>query len=322
MTHGYDTICLVTTIYVFFSLVSVVTSFAPNAFLHTTSTATYKNKILNQLYASSTSSSSSVVLQNGLIKTILQPGNGPPLKFGDVATVSYRCYVGSDGEISNANKEIFSQSPKQKVIVGGGTMVDGWEQGLQSMKVGEKAMLSIQDPKLGYGPEGVTDIIPPNAILEIELSVLEVEEQMEMGSAGAVASLNGMTGSGDWGNLDPLKPRNPQAIDAAYKARQQRMAMESKGSMEKEGIAGFLDKLQSGRFYFFGLFEGETGQRAPWFLRPSITFPIAFAVVGAGFYATYALGGISERGSQIRDELDDVILSFHVMKTMVDSVTV
>lgn len=309
MTGSYSSIIILIT------LLSVVTSFVPNSLVD--------HKKMTQHYASSTTSSSnspSIVLQNGLIKTILQPGNGRSLQFGDVATVSYRCYVSNSG--SATSKEIFSQSPKQKVIVGGGVMIDGWEQGLQSMKVGEKAILSIQDPKLGYGAEGVANIIPPNAMLDIELSVLEAEEQMEMGSAGAVAALNGMTGSGDWGNLDPMKPRNPQAIDAAYKARQQRMAMESKDSMEKEGLAGFLEKLTSGRFYFFGLFEGETGQQAPWFLRPSITFPIAFAVVGAGFYATYALGGISERGSQIQDELDDVILSFQVMKTMVDSVKV
>ena len=62
-------------------------------------------------------------------------------------------------------------------------------------------------------------------------------------------------------------------------------------------------------FYFFGFFEGETGQQAPWYLRPSITFPIAFAVVGLAFYVSFAVGGISERGVQSTDELDEVILS-------------
>jgi hypothetical protein len=57
------------------------------------------------------------------------------------------------------------------------------------------------------------------------------------------------------------------------------------------------------------LFEGETGEQAPWFLRPSITFPLAFAVMGAAFWVTFASGGINEKGAQKRDELDEIIIS-------------
>lgn len=61
--------------------------------------------------------------------------------------------------------------------------------------------------------------------------------------------------------------------------------------------------------YFFGLFEGETGEKAPWFLRPSITFPLAFLIVGAAFFVQFSVGGIKERGAQVTDELDEIILS-------------
>jgi hypothetical protein len=75
----------------------------------------------------------------------------------------------------------------------------------------------------------------------------------------------------------------------------------------KEGFEGFIEKAKN--FYFFGFFEGETGERAPWFLRPSITFPIAFGVVGAAFYISVVSGAISEKGAQVQDELDEIILS-------------
>jgi hypothetical protein len=75
----------------------------------------------------------------------------------------------------------------------------------------------------------------------------------------------------------------------------------------KEGLEGFIEKAKS--FYFFGFFEGETGQQAPWILRPSITFPIAFAIVGAAFYVSVLSGAISEKGAQSVDELDEIILS-------------
>ena len=68
-----------------------------------------------------------------------------------------------------------------------------------------------------------------------------------------------------------------------------------------------MDKAKN--FYFFGFFEGETGEQAPWILRPSITFPVAFLVVGAAFYVSILSGAISERGASVTDELDEVILS-------------
>ena len=76
---------------------------------------------------------------------------------------------------------------------------------------------------------------------------------------------------------------------------------------QKEGLEAFIEKAKS--FYFFGFFEGETGQQAPWILRPSITFPIAFAIVGAAFYVSVLSGAISEKGAQSVDELDEIILS-------------
>lgn len=78
---------------------------------------------------------------------------------------------------------------------------------------------------------------------------------------------------------------------------------------KKEGLEGLLEDAKS--WYFFGLFEGETGQEAPWYLKPSITFPLAFLIVGAAFYICVIAGAITERGAQRTDELDEVILSLN-----------
>lgn len=98
--------------------------------------------------------------------------------------------------------------------------------------------------------------------------------------------------------------RTASEIQAAYEQRLQQKALQGPA---KEGLEGFIEKAKN--FYFFGFFEGETGQQAPWFLRPSITFPIAFAIVGAAFYVSYLSGAISERGASSVDELDEIILS-------------
>mmetsp|Transcript_8587 Transcript_8587/g.16208 ORF Transcript_8587/g.16208 Transcript_8587/m.16208 type:complete len:326 (+) Transcript_8587:140-1117(+) len=260
---------------------------------------------------STASPAASTSITNGLTKTILVEGSGPTVQLGQVATVSYCCSLSTSSSSSSTNPQIFAQSKKQKMIIGDGAMIRGWDQAIATMRVGEKALVHVQDADtFGYGKEGVKGFIPPNAELDLEIEILDVEDNVKgMG----VGSVTGMTGSGDLGMLDPSKPRTPEAIAAAYKARQDQMVINK--ANEKEGLEGLLEKAKN--FYFFGFFEGETGEQAPWFLRPSITFPIAFAVVGAGFYLTFALGGISERGAQITDELDDIVLSMNMIKDAV-----
>lgn len=252
----------------------------------------------------STSLSATTAIAEGLTKNVLREGNGPPLRLGEVATVSYNCVV-------SETQQPFAKSPKQKVVVGDGVMIDGWEKALSTMSVGEKSVVYVDGSAAavyGYGSDGVGDIVPPNAALELEIEILDAEEQKNLGMAGQ--AVTGMTGSGELGALDPMKPRTPDAIAAAYAARQEQMILEQ--AEKKEGLEGWIEKAKT--FYFFGFFEGETGEKAPWILRPSITFPIAFAVVGAGFWITFALGGISERGTQVKDELDDIVLSYAIVK--------
>lgn len=220
-------------------------------------------------------------------------------------------------------QKTISKATNQKIVIADndGIMISGFEIGLNSMNVGESSIISIIDTEqFGYGKDGIPPILGSNELLDIELTVLDSEEQSQFGSAGGggiaggdVSAVSGMTGSGELGALDPMKPRTPEAIAAAYAARQEQMMLEKQN--EKEGLEAWIEKAKE--FYFFGFFEGETGEKAPWILRPSITFPIAFAFVGLGFYITYAVGGISERGAQVTDELDDIILSWNVVKDTV-----
>mmetsp|Transcript_4648 Transcript_4648/g.6045 ORF Transcript_4648/g.6045 Transcript_4648/m.6045 type:complete len:311 (-) Transcript_4648:183-1115(-) len=269
-------------------------------------------KLNVQHLSSSTASSLSaaVTIAEGLSKTTIQNGDSTrPVRLGDIATVSYNCYIPSN------NNKIIAKSSSQKVVVGDGIMVEGWELGLASMKVGERSIIHVQDSmKYGYGSDGIPPILGPNENIEIDMEVLDSEAQTTMGNdVDSVSAISGMTGSGELGALDPMKPRTPEAISAAYKVRQEQMAIEK--ANEKEGLEGWIEKAKE--FYFFGFFEGETGEEAPWILRPSITFPIAFAIVGLGFWITYAVGGISERGAQRKDELDDIVLAYNVIKSSV-----
>ena len=189
-------------------------------------------------------------------------------------------------------------------------MIRGWDVALRSMREGERASISITDPNLAYGAAGVPPFVPPNAQIQMDIEVIMVEENVD-GSGGMAASAAGGLSGSDAAGLDAMldgpvsRPRTPGAIAAAYEQRMREKAINAPA--EKEGVEYWIDKIKGS--YFFGLFEGETGQKAPWYLTPSITFPIAFLVVGAAFWASLAGGAISERGMPTTDELDEIIVS-------------
>jgi hypothetical protein len=52
-------------------------------------------------------------------------------------------------------------------------MIDGWEEAIKTMRVGERAIVRITNPAMGYGADGVPPVVPPNAEIELDLEVLE-----------------------------------------------------------------------------------------------------------------------------------------------------
>jgi peptidylprolyl isomerase len=59
--------------------------------------------------------------------------------------------------------------------LGAGEVIDGWDQGIEGMKVGGKRELIIP-PQLGYGSRGAPPDIPPSATLDFEVQLLAVRK--------------------------------------------------------------------------------------------------------------------------------------------------
>ena len=111
----------------------------------------------------------------GLKKTLMKKGYGEPLRLGDVATVKYSCNV--------PNMPPFAKALKQKIQVnpGNGVFIKGWDIALKTMSLGERAIVRIEDAdQFGYGEAGVPPFVPPGAIIEMDIEVLDVQDARDM----------------------------------------------------------------------------------------------------------------------------------------------
>ncbi len=101
---------------------------------------------------------------------ILENGSGEKeSKNGDLLTVHYT------GTLKDGTKFDSSLDRKQPFSfkVGEGQVIEGWDQGLLRMKIGEKRKLTIPS-ELGYGQSGAGDVIPPGAVLIFEVELISI----------------------------------------------------------------------------------------------------------------------------------------------------
>ena len=105
---------------------------------------------------------------------------------GEIAEVGKRVSVHYEGRLEDGT--VFDGSrPRGQAFsftIGAGQVIQGWEQGVAGMKVGETRKLTIP-PELGYGEAGASGVIPPNATLVFEIELLDVTTPVTLGQATA-----------------------------------------------------------------------------------------------------------------------------------------
>jgi FKBP-type peptidyl-prolyl cis-trans isomerase len=106
---------------------------------------------------------------SGLKFADIKIGSGQIAKSGDKVTVQYAGWL--------TTGKLFDTSYKRNAFtfqIGSGSVIAGWEEGIQVMKVGGIRQLVIP-PNLAYGEQGFPGAIPPNSTLIFEIELLEVK---------------------------------------------------------------------------------------------------------------------------------------------------
>jgi FKBP-type peptidyl-prolyl cis-trans isomerase FkpA len=96
-------------------------------------------------------------------------GTGAEAKAGQSVSVHYTGMFPDgrkfDSSVDRGDPFVFN--------LGAGQVIQGWDVGVQGMKVGGKRKLTVP-PHMGYGARGAGGVIPPNATLVFEVELLGV----------------------------------------------------------------------------------------------------------------------------------------------------
>ncbi len=114
--------------------------------------------------------SDTITTASGLKYEIIQEGKGETPKTRQTVVVHYT------GTLEDGSKFDSSRDRGQPFSfkIGIGQVIKGWDEGVGTMKVGERRKLIIPSD-LGYGPRGAGGVIPPNATLIFDVELLNIK---------------------------------------------------------------------------------------------------------------------------------------------------
>jgi peptidylprolyl isomerase len=106
----------------------------------------------------------------GLRVVHLAEGTGEAPRAGKLVAVRFTGML-QEGQV--VFEQITRRDDPYEFVLGAGTVVAGWEEGVALMREGGRALL-IVPPELGYGEKGNGDAVPPNATLLYVMELVSV----------------------------------------------------------------------------------------------------------------------------------------------------
>lgn len=112
-----------------------------------------------------------------LQKIDTQVGTGREAEPGFNVTVHYTGWLFDPAAEGHKGKKFDSSLDRNQpfnFFLGGGQVIQGWDEGFAGMKIGGKRTLVIPS-EMGYGARGAGGAIPPNAALIFDVELLDVK---------------------------------------------------------------------------------------------------------------------------------------------------
>lgn len=236
----------------------------------------------------------------GVLKTVLTPGDGNLPRRGATVEIAYVAKLRDEGSV-------FEEVPEDAPIaltLGEGEVITAWEVAVAAMRMGERARV-VCSSSYAYGDFGREPQVPPGASLEFEITLLrDVPKPAAQRSAAQPAAAAGgdamsqisaapssipqRTSMADLARPDIA--RSPAEIAAAYEAKLAQGKQTPQVSEDTSLLQVIIERLRTA--YIFGLFDSQTGEKAPWYLNPLITFPGMFAFVSVGIVLVKITGAV------------------------------
>jgi len=107
---------------------------------------------------------------SGLRYQVLQEGNGNKAEKGKTVSVHYKGQL-ADGTVFDSS---YKRNQPIDFALGVGQVIPGWDEGIQLLKVGDKARFVIPSD-LAYGSAGAGGVIPPDATLIFDVELMNVK---------------------------------------------------------------------------------------------------------------------------------------------------
>ncbi|KAK9154575.1 hypothetical protein Sjap_002055 [Stephania japonica] len=145
----------------------------------------------------------------GLRKQVVQQGSSwKSPSFGDEVEVNYSGFVLGGSTLDSS----WERGVPFRFKLGQCEVIKGWDDGIATMKKGERAVFTIP-PKLAYGEAGTPPSIPPNSTLVFDIELLSWSTIRDLSSDGGILKKIVSEGEG-W-----AVPRDHDEVLVKYKAR-------------------------------------------------------------------------------------------------------
>lgn len=108
--------------------------------------------------------------ESGLRYKFIVKGSGAQAEKGKTVSVHYKGML-PDGTVFDSS---YKRKEPIEFPLGKGHVIEGWDEGIQLLKVGDQARFVIP-PHIAYGQRGAGGVIPPNATLIFDVELVDIK---------------------------------------------------------------------------------------------------------------------------------------------------